>query len=414
MSLTKVTFSEMSKTPKYSNEQLARTKSRSGGLTVWGGAVSLPSKDEYFSDTKYPTWNSKLESLDFRSAANFLGADFRRFTLTSKDSTKANKFFPGITERFNLDAHTYAKNPKSFLGRRRLIKNMGSRITDPLSVISITRGNKNWLVEVSTVEGATRLLVAKSLVFAGGAIGNAVLAHLVSGSQKFELGNHVSAKLGTFFLKKPRRILGLINNFDFSEGKFITITKTENHEELKWSLRFQGPEFIEDEGGDKNYFSKKLSAVKTIVQSFLRLYTSLDLRLMREDRLGPGGLTVRRVGPGEFECDVASLEMEESTINELLRQTTEFFESLEGLKGSGIKTKLLWSDAAHYFGTVPMNEAKTQVSVDEFYKINGLEEAYAVGSSSFARGGHGHPTLLSIAVAIDFSKLFIAGRKSKT
>jgi len=412
MSLTRVAFSEMSKTPKYSNEQLARTKSRFGGLTAWGGAVSLPTKGEYFADPEYPAWNSKAETLDFKKASGFLGTDFRNFTLGSRVLNRANRIFPGLASAFALEPHTYTERRfgGELLSLRSIKKGVDANITDPVSVVAITRTNKIWTIEVSTVDGRHSLIAAKSLVFAGGAIGNAVLSHLVTGCSKFELGNHVSAKLGTLFFKKPRRIRGLVNSFDSSEGQFVTVSMAQDQVQLRCSLRFQRPECSEEGTRGKNAITKKFLAGKSMARRLLRLYNALDLRLMSEERLGFGGLNVRQLGPGEFELDVRVVETDETSIKELQSLTTKYLKSLGGIAEIRLHPKLHWSDAAHYFGTLPMRDERSPVSVDKFYKLGDQDEVYAVGSSSFARGGHAHPTLLSVATAIDFSDLFISGR----
>jgi hypothetical protein len=57
------------------------------------------------------------------------------------------------------------------------------------------------------------------------------------------------------------------------------------------------------------------------------------------------------------------------------------------------------NDAAHYFGTIPMRDKPNGGEVSGFFKIEGMQKIWSLGSSGFPHGSHGHPTLLSILTA---------------
>jgi hypothetical protein len=61
------------------------------------------------------------------------------------------------------------------------------------------------------------------------------------------------------------------------------------------------------------------------------------------------------------------------------------------------------SDAAHYWGSLPMMKSlpsRKQSVVDKTFELKNLRGVFALGASSFPLGSHGHPTFLAMLTAI--------------
>jgi choline dehydrogenase-like flavoprotein len=139
------------------------------------------------------------------------------------------------------------------------------------------------------------------------------------------------------------------------------------------------------------------------------LSSAWSIRLMIEH----GGDDTRSLGITSSEQGVSCHVSSEITV----AAKTEIARALEGLssffKESPYLLNLIdadalsWSDAAHYFGTIPMRKSVLgELVVNPKYGIVGYEGLYAVGASAFPRGSHAHPTYLSVCLAMDFTTKF--------
>ena len=61
--------------------------------------------------------------------------------------------------------------------------------------------------------------------------------------------------------------------------------------------------------------------------------------------------------------------------------------------------RLTFRDAAHYYGTLPMENVAAKQSVNSDFMLGGDKTVRFIGASGFATGGGGHPTLLASATA---------------
>jgi choline dehydrogenase-like flavoprotein len=109
-------------------------------------------------------------------------------------------------------------------------------------------------------------------------------------------------------------------------------------------------------------------------------------------------------------CCVVSSEISRAAETEIARAPeglSSYFKaspySLHLIDGDALS----WSDAAHYFGTIPIRKSVFgELVVNPKYGIDGYEGLYAVGASAFPGGSHAHPTYLSVCLAIDFTTKF--------
>ena len=140
------------------------------------------------------------------------------------------------------------------------------------------------------------------------------------------------------------------------------------------------------------------------------------LRIMVDQPLNDlNRISISRMPHGLYNCKIR-LCMDESTkicANRLERtfietlSKSEYVDSIntfsEAKEDSGLKIRASedteWKDAAHYFGTVPMNKLFSSAHINESCALNGFINCYVVGNSALPIGSHGHPTLLNMCLS---------------
>jgi hypothetical protein len=394
----------------YSDLQLAKTAKPNGGVEVWGTALTKPTREQYFADPRFEDWNSSGEKLPFIRAARLFGVKDRQFSFTSRERRKVSRHFPNLWKHFQVEIHTYGRSKSLKFGWA--LDQTNSRPKLSGRVIGISKLLNGWQIRLDTGDEEATVL-ADELVFASGAVGNAALAHMATGETRFPIGNHISATVGSLGLPSPKTFTRFPNTFRPGERGFVTLSMaptTSNSPRV--GIRFQA---LEDKGNTSSppawmgTFGVKVGPHIRNFKSRIGLSSAWSIRLMVEH----GGDDTRSLSITSSEKGVSCLVRSEIS----LAAKAEIASALEGLSSYFRESSyslhlidvdaLIWSDAAHYFGTIPMRKSVFgELVVDTKYRIVGYEGLYAVGASAFPRGSHGHPTYLTVCIAMDFTIKF--------
>lgn len=333
---------------------------------------------------------------NLEEALGVFGSTPAEFQLRTTEKIGTANLFSAVERGLKVEKHIY-------LGKR--FTRSGWKNRYPLdktkngSLISIERLNGYWQVVYIDIDGHLGQISSKNLVFASGAVFNAVLAHLTTGRTRFGFGNHVSNIVGrlqtrdTFFLKNARQHVG------YGRSSFLTFGNTNlDYGQADWAFRLSGDSGIVNRLG-------KVFRERGRPSSF---EANFRLNLMLEQTLSSGsyfdvkselvgrGLKIwievsSRFGPKEFDAELQAIEalskIETVELRPSLNDTTENYG---------------WNDAAHYFGTLPFAAKSEEQGIDEFYELTGSEGVFAIGSSAFPVGGHGHPTVTALMTGVDF------------
>lgn len=413
MSPTSISFSHEVQ-DLFSSVQLSKTASPEGGVGVWGKALTFPSVEQFFGDVRFETWNKAGAGLQYGLANQSFGIRPGCFAFNRRSRRKVSRDWPDLDKYFDVEVHTYAATSELKHGWNLEIKDIRCpKISG--NVCAITRLGANWRVELETQNG-TLYIVAENLVFASGAIANAALASLASGMSLFPVGNHLSASVGKLHLLWRRIYSQFPNTWRPREKGFVTLSPLPpSSSRPRVGLRFQ----VASEELFTHHVRQGalvyLQRIKRHIMYKLGAFSTYSVRVMLEhggdisNKLWVNQLATRK----GFSCWVnsgVSIAEREEVIRAL--------SSLE-LYTDGLPCKLelidhneiVWSDAAHYYGTIPMRESLSgELVVDSEYAICGFHGLYSVGASAFPRGSHAHPTYLAVCVAHDFVSKFKASR----
>lgn len=394
----------------YSALQLAKTANPSGGVEVWGTALTKPTIEQYFSDPRFEDWNGLGEKLPLKRAAHLFRVKDRQFTFTSHERRKVSRHFPNLPKHFQVEIHTYGRSKSLKFGWD--IDQTKARPKLTGRVIGVSKKLNGWQVRLDTGNEQATVL-AKELVFASGAVGNAALAHMATGEARFPIGNHISASIGSLGFPSAKTFSKFPNTFRPGERGFVTLSKAPTRSNSpRVGIRFQA---LEDKGNSSTppawmgTFGIKLLPHIRNFKARIGLSRAWSIRLMLEH----GGDETRSLSITSSEKGVSCIVSSEIS----MAAKTEINSSLEGLSSyfreSPYSLDLIaadtlnWSDAAHYYGTIPMRKSVFgELVVDQKYGIVGHGGLYAVGASAFPRGSHGHPTYLSVCLALDFTTKF--------
>lgn len=319
------------------------------------------------------------------------------FQLRATEKKEIERLFFGLERGLQLEKHIY-------LGKR--FQRNGWKDLYPLdetkngSLISIERLNGSWQVIYRAIDGHRGQVSSKNLVFASGAIFNAVLAHLTTGITRFGFGNHVSSFVGTLKSRDTAILRDVAQHANFGRSSFLTFGNPDlDNGQGDWAFRLSGQSGIRDRLG---------TVLRGRGQPSLLLTSSFRLNLMLEQTLSSGSyLDVKSelVGRGlEVWIDVSSRFGSKEFDSEI--QAIEALSNIDNVELEPLLNKSTgnygWNDAAHYFGTLPFASKLEGQGIDDFYGIIGSEGVFAIGSSAFPAGGHGHPTVTALMTSVDF------------
>lgn len=405
MSPTSVSFSHEVQ-DLFSSIQLSRTASPEGGVGVWGKSLTFPSVEQFFGDTRFGAWNKVGAGLQYGLANQSFGIQPGCFAFTRRSRRKMSRDWPGLDKFFDVEVHTYAATSESKDGWNLEKKDVGNpKISG--NVCAITRLGANWRVELETGDG-TLYIVAENIVFASGAIANAALANLATGKSLFPVGNHLSASVGKLHLLRLRIHSQFPNTWRPREKGFVTLSPIPpSSSRPRVGLRFQVHHEELFAHGVRQGTLDHLQRIKAQIMYKLGLFSTYSVRVMLEhggdisNELWVNQLATRKGFSCLVNSDVSTAEREE--VKRALSNLELYIDGLPYELELVDHNEIVWSDAAHYYGTIPMRESRSgELVVDSEYGICGYHGLYGVGASAFPRGSHAHPTYLAVCVAHDF------------
>jgi hypothetical protein len=267
----------------------------------------------------------------------------------------------------------------------------------------------------------------KSIVFASGAIGNALLVNRFTKQKSFRFGNHVSSTFGTFSFKRPCNLNKIFQSFRDNEKEFVTFCLNPVSRRCQAAIRIipvRKKSLAELWRGQLVISNLKFTNVNFWIQiKHLTLDTTYRLvfgrRLDQEYNirvLAELPLTIDSYLEIKSQDErAAQIEIKSCVSKEVLEEVrnvlTEFANVVQS-SSTHIKREVslnnleraIWSDSGHYFGTVPVSSELGFAAVDENLLLRGQHQIYVLGNSAHAVGSHGHPTALTVLLAARLAK----------
>ena len=387
----------------FNPEMSELTRKRGGGATVWGGKVTLPTENNWLANVE-----DNVEWNDFTTwCRQWLGrspaTEFTSQSLRFRDwayYAPSSHSWKGTQERniFLLDPEKMNNSVIEFSKKTHTAIRIKSWAFDASEQVH----RLEWLDQSLNPQTT----IADAVILASGTIGNAKLVSLLTGQTSFPLGNHLEFNIGKLRFDHYRR-LGQMAYLHHGRD-FLSFAKTEFNG-LQHSIRFVPSDST----------TKSLAEVEFGRKGFLARF--LNLVFLKFGWVNEVGvdlwLDTGQIGTISFTLDSENNFLEESyhaseeRIREILVKASvraEFPRELElgGLFIGREEEKLQPSDTAHYFGTTPMEvesnkSVQDRATVDRNFLLRAgdIQNAYCLGSSSFALGSHGHPTLMAVLTA---------------
>ncbi len=401
--------------------QVQRTKNFGGGKEVWGGAISYPNDKNYFKQSENLCWNQIGEEIQRQNSPHIQDNSKKAIALFER-------IFPEITTRLELEQHGYAT------GNFGSLSTFGFPDCSPQNVIvgsiqSIHRSTSGkYLVRAVSSRGEAVTIEAKYLILASGNLLNACFVSLLSGQEKFPVGNHFSRKVADIFFKEPLDLKNIAQTYESSETSFFTLGNNgtlANFKGTENSFRLQVTERVSAQRAtyellfrefSTSSLGQKARSLLSIMQALFkrqRLITSATIRLMTDQPPKEKGNYFKIIGQnngtwkGEINLELSpDVSQDATSLSEIILETASASNLISklGLKladsSPGGSVEFAWLDAGHYYGSIPVAQSSLHyASVDHNLELHGYENCFVVGSSSFPVGSHGHPTKLVIELA---------------
>jgi hypothetical protein len=412
-----------------------------GGIQVWGGGLTNPTAEHFFDNNSEQDWNN-LGSLNRSTGGQTLATELAsgRFIFTKSESRRIKRIFGLAESSLVPEKHRYLGGTFGSPEKYRFLQphNIENLMTADLVDITLDSPDGFHRVSVRGADGRIDDIYCRRLIFAAGTIGNAYLTFLATGNNSFQIGNHLSAIVGTVYFRDPRRITSFLQTWNPDETSFITLSlplSIRRSLELGHSgIRFHPippPPLKSEIQRTFISFVRSFFSPKSLKPLIWRL-TDLIYFIVSRKRLNYGmqihilaDVSLNKSNSLEFDYTtnptLASLEI---TLDEdCLKELTELMQRLilglssgtnifkfdvpcyfDGEVSTQLLTKYDWLDSAHYFGSLPMGGNIPNQSVNIDFTIDGQKNVRAIGASSFPIGNHGHPTLLTILLAKTFSR----------
>ena len=393
-----------------------KTAKIGGGAGVWGGSISKIDEANWFKcgDLSWKDFYRHISKIEFE-----FEEELRR---PSKD-TGLERLVAGQGSFLESEAKLSAEHHVTLQQRQELdyeilmLLKMYQVSPNEGSLLSIHRASDGaFVLRFSGLKEAT--VTARNLVFAAGPLGNALLVNILTNVSHFSMGNHVSRSLGNIRVARGKRRLKDVI-FD-GTGRFATLhlpdflqIQSESYSDCNHNgIRIAQP-WVTDHLSATNEKPLKgvpyavISKVFTRVSKLLGIYRTVGLLQMLDTGLQDNGLVVKETYAKDGNVKQFKLE----TQLQISQEATEHADFEANAIADFLSNRPIsvnpsdWSDAAHYFGTVPVsNPNPKRATVNSRLELSGFPNVWVVGSSSFQAGSHGHPTLLamkSAAVAAD-------------
>jgi hypothetical protein len=390
--------------PEYRPDSMNATARLGGGSGLWGGKVTLPSVSNWFfhRDTAAPGWLEFGKFCEMSPSGESIFDD-------SVFGKRGNRSIwrPALEEiripNFSTDTHVHLKNKMKL---NFAVGDFASKSLRVASSLKIRPGHKSYAITYADDSGELVNFAAGNLFLASGALGNAILLSRITGQTEFPLGNHAAGIVG--IISFPQRLFlarfGSLVPWGIFSSWSKLIQGAHNH-----SFRLSPIATLAAQVRTmvKNIVSGKfLQAAEVIVNIFstyifqmpktASLFAMLDTGLHAELRLkGYSNETQKAESMSVSVIDREYLVSAKQDFSKLTRE-------IEGLGCARIES-LAWPtfvDTHHYFGTCPMSESSEKyLTVDSGFQVKNWPGLFALGSSAFPQGSHGHPTLLAAKTA---------------
>jgi hypothetical protein len=393
-----------------------------GAVEYWGGAITWPTVENYFKDASDDNWS---EFRDFISIEE-LNREFN-FQDCKAEKTRIRSIFP-------KNSVVYEKHGYLGGGRKHVRKSTNEIVSIYPHVnaeIQDIRHEANYELRINLDKNdklETKFLRSKYLIFACGPLLNPLFYAMISGQKVFSYGNHLSLTTHTINFENIQTLGPWVQTYNHREEIFYTfLPKKMRDASNRISTRLRPREIL----------SKKRTAVKIVtnpgtncifkVRNLLRIMFSsagrrqiateftVDLMINQEPSFGSrliveDSLTPKRIII-DSRVDEKCLDLIREHIREMDLLLSEVSASGNNLKSivkidnAALKEKTTFRDAAHWYGTIPLNSISGLINQDFESKV--FPNLFIVGASGFVEGSVGHPTLLAIYTSDKVAKELI-------
>jgi len=304
---------------------------------------------------------------------------------------------------FSTDTHVHLKHKRKL---NFAVRDFASKSLRVASSLKIVPRDKFYAITYLDANGELVNFAARNLFLASGALGNAILLSKVTGRTAFPLGNHAAGIVGIMSFRQ-RLFLARFGSL-VPWGIFRSWSKllqgAHNHSfriSPVATLAAQVRTMVRSTISGKllqaaEVFFKIFSTYFFQIPKTASLFAMLDTGLHAELRLR--GYSRETQKAESIAVSVIDREYLFSAKQDFSKLTRE----IEGLGFARIES-LAWPtfvDTHHYFGTCPMIEGSDKyLTVDSGFQVRNWPGLFALGSSAFPQGSHGHPTLLAAKTA---------------
>ena len=382
----------------FSPKTMSRNAKSGGGITEWGGAISDLEDAGVSSAPDNLEFNNLMRTLDLNPKTYF-GRFTRPNPLRTAIARAMSKFLLGsMANRFHLNVGAYSSPIRGGYGPDK--SPISFHDLPPVQVATLQElrydaNRQSILFKYLDAYGASHLVSARRVVFASSAIGNAFLVHHLTGQKDFPIGNHVSRVAASVVFTNLRYLGALVQEWRPNDTEFFTLNLRHldkgSSETTQASVRLFAWDVSRSD-------SSAGSSIAARILKRIRLYPGVNIQVMQV--LEPGKTANLKIAQDGKRGRVMPSS---GILGNLMQVSKELLEVLEaGIASRGIFTmhEDAFSDAAHYFGTVPVTtpeKRSEELGVDSNFLLHGFERVYVVGLSAMPRISHAHPTIFALA-----------------
>ena len=385
-----------------------------GAVEYWGGAITWPTKLNYFKDTVDKNWNDlegfiRKARLNYKFNQRHSGQNYERFS----------SIFPKKSVIFEKHGYLGGAREKVAEATNEIVSNT-PHINAEIQEINL--GDQFELTIGQKPLDSLQVKVVKStyLILASGALLNPLFYSMISHQRVFKYGNHLSLTSHTLEFEDIQVVGAWAQTYSHRERSFNTFLPRELENKCNQiSTRMRPKEILSKKRAisilirtpERNYQSKIRNAIR-VLYSFAvgkEIATSFTIDLMVNQKPNFGSHLIVEDAPipkkvtidskVDEEClDLIRVHMEEmdSVINNISKSGNQV-KSVIRIEGEELRSYNAFRDAAHWYGTIPMDHLSGLV--DSNLESRKFRRLFAIGSSSFVEGSVGHPTLLAMHTA---------------
>ena len=405
-------FDFRSKQGVFSPEQAQKGLSLRGRGTIdhWGGAITWPTKENYFLEAKDPYWISLHNFIENHGLNSIFGLKKLRKSWLNFDMPKF------VNSALTGEANGYLGGSRfSSLAATNQIFKKHEFVS---CVVHEIESNEGFKLEIETMGVNQRKTVkSKYLVLAAGPLLSPLFYSMISGQRNFEYGNHISFSSHELEFNYPLVVGSWAQTYSKKEESFYTYhQKIHKSDKNRVSIRFRPVNQVSKRMLVKQLFSKKteisgskIQTMKCLSFSFLRriqisnIFT-IDFMVNQE----PNECSRLSIEDSQNGKIISVTSVLSSEIKELLKTQMLNLDSLlatEMRENSELQIRKLFDledldsgekfrDAAHWYGTLARSGLESRLS--EHSESLDFPNLFVSGAAGFLEGSIGHPTLLGL------------------